>query len=422
MNVLSAKQILSIQDSNAKINIWEGAVRSGKTYASLWRFIRELTEGEKGAYAIICRTYRLFQENVLEQLKNMLGYQDVRHLVGRGQLNIFGKTIYVIGADDERAEAKIRGPTFVGAYVDEASIIPHSVFKQLVARCAIGNAKIFATTNPDSPYHWLYTDYLNDNVDVKSWKFQLDDNPKLTTIEKDYFNRQYRGLWHKRFILGLWVQAEGAVYGSFNDEEHVIDYSPHAAHTWILGIDYGTSNPCAFVLIGISSMGVGRYWVERVYYYDSKIHQRQKTDTEYAEDLSAFLKDVPVSAIYIDPSALSFKLELQKQGFQNIYEAKNDVKNGICQVDMYLNNGTLKICRQCTSLIKEFQSYVWNPKKQKIGLDEPLKENDHALDALRYALYSHFFGKDENRLTAQDLDRLYLQTRDGNNNLPHFFR
>lgn len=420
MNI-SPKQKESLKNSTARINIWEGAVRSGKTYISIWRFLKELSQGPEGEYAIICRTYDSFKRNILPQITRIIG-SDAKHYSGKREMHIWGKTIHVIGADDERAEAKLRGPTFAGAYVDEITIIPESVFKMLISRCAMGGARIFGTTNPDSPYHWLKRDYLTDNVDVISWQFTMDDNPELQDTEKEYLRRQYRGLWYQRFIEGKWVQAEGAIYDFFDEKIHVINSPPsHTAH-YFVGVDYGTTNPCAFVLIGYNPERFPNMWVEDEYYFDSKVRQRQKTDSEYADDLKNFIKFYNVQAIYIDPSAASFKLELQKQGFQNLYEAMNEVNDGIRFVSKYLSNGTLKICRKCTHLIQEFQSYVWDPKCLKTGEDKPLKQNDHALDALRYVIYSHFFGKDGQKLSAKDLDQAYAETRGVQPSLPSFFQ
>lgn len=406
MNPLSVKQALSLKESNAKINIWEGSVRSGKTYVSVWRFLKELTYGPPGEYCIITRTYDSFKRNLLPQITSKIGC-DAKYYAGKREMNIWGKHVHVVSADDDRAESKIRGPTFSGAYVDEVTIIPESVFKMLVSRCAMKDAKIFGTTNPDSPYHWLKRDYLENNPDVKSWKFTLDDNPELTDEERAYLRRQYKGLWYQRFIEGMWVQAEGAIYDFFDPELHVIDFPPGPPEFYICGVDYGTTNPCAFVLLGINRSRFPNMWVEDVYYYDSKIRQRQKTDSEYASDLQKFLTDRVVRAIYIDPSAASFKAELSRHGITNVYDAENEVVDGIRMVSNYLINGSLKICRNCEHLIKEMQSYVWDPKSQKTGVDVPLKQSDHACDALRYIIYTHFFGKAESRMTPKDLDRLY---------------
>jgi len=418
---LSKKQIESFTDSNARINIWQGAVRSGKTYISLLRFLKEVTYGPKGEYAIIARTYDSFKRNLLPQLTRLIG-ADARHYAGKRELVIWDKTIHVIGADDERAETKIRGSTFCSAYVDEATIIPESVFRMLISRCAMGGSKIFATTNPDSPYHWLKRDFIDDNPDVKTWHFTLHDNPELTQDEKEYLSRQYKGIWLQRFIEGLWVQAEGAIYDFFDTKYHVINFPPGRAEYYICGVDYGTTNPCSYVLIGVNKSKFPNMWVEDLYYYDSKVHQRQLTDTEYAEAFVRFTEHRPVKAVYVDPSACSFKLELSKHGVRNLYDAENEVLDGIRLVGKFINNGTLKICRQCEKLIKEFQSYVWDPKCQKTGQDKPLKVNDHALDALRYCLYSHFFNKETDHLTPREIDDMYAQAC-GNNqhNLPAQF-
>ena len=377
MTTLSDKQLFSLSDSDARINIWEGAVRSGKTYISLWRWLKELTYGLPGEYCIIARTYDSFKRNILPQLTRMIG-SDVRYWSGKREMVVFKKTIHIIGADDERAESKIRGPTFQGAYVDEATIIPESVFRMLISRCAMKGARIFATTNPDSPYHWLKKDFLTDNPDVKSWKFTLDDNPELTDDERDYLKRQYKGIWFQRFIEGRWVQAEGAIYDFFDTSLHTIDFPPSNAEFYIVGVDYGTTNPCSFVLIGINRSKYPNIWVEDCYYWDSKVKQRQKTDSEYADDLKHFIEGRAVKAIYIDPSAASFKLELGREGVMNLIDAENEVLDGIRLVSKFMSNGTLKICRKCDALIKEIQGYVWDPKCAKTGEDKPLKDRDHA--------------------------------------------
>lgn len=418
---LSYMQLLSLKESTAKINIWEGAVRSGKTYISLWRFLKELTkkqeEGAPKECCMVSKTYDSFKRNVLPLLVKMIG-SDVQYFAGKRELVIWGKTIHVVGASDDRAESKIRGASFYCAYVDELTIIPKEFFLMLLSRCAMGGAKIFATTNPDSPYHWVKTTLLTDNPDVKSWKFVLDDNPQLTEEDAEYLSRQYRGMWFQRFIEGKWVQAEGAIYDFFDPNLHVIDFPPGTAEYYIVGVDYGTTNPCAFTLVGVNKNKWPNMWVENLYYYDSKNKQRQKTDSEYAADLVRFISGKPVKAIYIDPSAASFKLELRRSMVDNLYDAENEVLDGIRLVSDYLNNGTLKICRSCDALIKEFQSYVWDSRSEKIGVDKPLKENDHALDSLRYALYTHFFGKSLSRLTPQDIDRSYREAVGGGYDLP----
>lgn len=291
----------------------------------------------------------------------------------------------------------------------------------LLGRLSISGAKLFGTTNPDSPFHWFKL-LMENNSDVKIFKFTMEDNPSLTQEYKDFIRRQYKGLWYQRFIEGLWVQAEGAIYSHFDDQLHVIDYPRSQASSYLVGIDYGTTNPCGFVLIGYNPDYHPNLWVEREYYFDSKVAQRQKTDYEYAEDLIDFISGLRVDAIYIDPSAVSFRIELQKRGIMNLFEAKNEVNDGIRFVAKYLETGTLKICRNCSNLLKEFQSYLWDPKSSKTGKERPIKENDHLLDSLRYCIYSHFFNKEDRPTTPAELERLYQETRGIKPNLPRFFQ
>lgn len=418
----SEKQIVSMAESDAKINIWEGSVRSGKTHISLWRWVKALQYGPDGDYVMVSRTYDSFKRNILKTLTEELCSANSKYYVGKREIHIFGKTVHVVGADDDRSESKIRGASFKGAYVDELTIIPQAFWLQLIARCTMGNAQIFATTNPDSPLHWVKTDYLSGNPDVKSWKFRLDDNPMLQQGQKDYLKRQYKGVWYQRYIEGMWVQAAGSIYDCFDAARHVIDYGPKQPQYSILGVDYGTSNPCSFVSIAINTNAYPNMWVEDEYYWDSKAEQRQKTDAEYAQDLIEFCKGKPIRSIYIDPSATSFRLELQKQGVNGLYEAENEVVDGIRYVSKFLNEGTLKICANCKHLLKEIQSYVWDPKGDKTGVDKPLKAHDHACDAMRYALYTHCHNKADGGMTAIELDNSWQQAIGGGQSLPSVFQ
>lgn len=417
----SPKQLLSIRESQAPINIWEGAVSSGKTFSSLWRFCGEARTGPEGAMAILTKTYDTFKRNLLPILREILG-KHVDYFAGKREIYLRNRLVHVIGCSDERAEQKIRGTTFAGAYVDEATLIPETAFKMLQSRLRVPNAKLFCTTNPDSPYHWFKKDYVDDNPDVKSWQFNMEDNPFITDDYKAYIKRQYKGLWHQRYIEGKWVQAEGAIYDFFTEKYDVIDSPLGNARYYTVGVDYGTTNPCAFVLVGFNPHAIPNMWVEDEYYYNSRVHQRQKTDAEYADDLAQFIKNRRVEAIYLDPSAASFRAALMKIGVENVFDANNDVANGIIYTGRKVANGSLKICRKCSHLISEFQSYVWDEKCLKIGIDKPKKENDHALDALRYVMYSHFAPKEDGESTAAELEKRWQETMGIEAQLPRQFQ
>lgn len=406
---LSSKQQETLSDSDARINIWEGAVRSGKSFSSLLRWLNYIQEAPAGNLIAVGRTATTIKYNIVEPILDLVG-GDAKYYIGKRELMLWGRQINLVGASDERAERIIRGSTYSGAYIDEATLIPESFWVMLLSRLSKPNAKLFATTNPDCPFHWLKTNYIDrkDELNLKLWKFHLDDNPSLTDEFKNSLKAEYQGLWYSRYIEGKWCLAEGTVYDFFDEKLHVIDDVYNAATYYIVGVDYGTTNPTAFTMIGYNPTQYPNMWVEKEYYYDSSKKNRQQTDTEFAEDLKAFVGDNVVKNIYVDPSAESFKVECRRQQIRNIVDAKNDVLDGIRFVSSLLTNGTLKVTKRCQNLIQEFQSYIWDSKSIHSGVDKPAKANDHCLDSLRYALYTHFGSQlgEENRLTKEKLKEM----------------
>lgn len=386
----SDKQVKCFLNCNSRINIAEGSVRSGKSFVLLLRFLEELKSGPLGQYVICGKSERTVLHNIIEPLQEITG-GIIRYNRGLGEFNIFGKKVYVVGANDERAEGKIRGSTFSGALVDEISIIPETFFRMLLSRLSVPGSKLFGSTNPDSPYHWLKTDFLDraSELDITIHKFRLSDNPSLTKSYIDSLTKEYQGLWNKRFILGEWVLAEGAVYDMFDDKRHVLAHPRTYAKYYVVGVDYGTANCFSAVMIGFNDSVRPYLWVEKEYYWDAKKEGFQKTDSEYCQDIHRLFGPYSPKLYYIDPSAASFEVECKRNKMPTT-QAKNDVLDGIRYVSSLLSNGDLAICKDCVNLRKEIESYVWDPKSVKLGEDKPLKQKDHALDGMRYALYSHF--------------------------------
>jgi PBSX family phage terminase large subunit len=417
----SPKQIESYIKSTKRLNFWEGSVRSGKTFMSIIRLIRAIQAGPEGDAMIIGVSRESLQRNILSEMCPLMGIPIPTPKTT--QIKLFNRTVYLVGANDERAQNRIRGSTLAIAYVDEATLIPKSFFRMLLSRLSKPGAQLFATTNPDSPFHWLKQEFLdNPELDKTMFKFRLSDNPSLTESFITELKKEYQGLWYKRYIDGEWVLAEGTVYDFFDEELHVIATPPGPAKYYIVGVDYGTSNPTTFSLIGYNPRYFPNAWMEKEYHYDSKKLNRQKTDTEYAEDLVAFIKGYNVEAIYIDPSALSFKNEMFRQGVSSIADADNDVLNGIRFTSQLLSNGTFKVCSNCRNAVREFQTYRWDSKVSERGEDKPIKEFDHQLDGLRYALYTHLKAELGDSVTSDDLDREYNKVMGVQQELPAFFQ
>ena len=253
----------------------------------------------------------------------------------------------------------------------------------------------FASMNPAHPTHKIkqWIDYAEQgDKNYYSLHFTLDDNPFVDEPYKERIRNSLSGLFYKRNYLGLWFLAEGAIFDFFEPKIHVLKRPPTCAEYWVAGIDYGTANNFACMIMGVSTgkytqSGVMR-WFEKEYVWDSKKNGRQKTNSEYADDVQEFLEPYGIRAVYVDPSAASFRLELQKRGI-HVVDADNDVLSGLTYMTSEMCKGSLFIHEDCKVLIKELESYVWDPKAAERGEDKPLKKDDHCIDAARYAFYTH---------------------------------
>ena len=396
---LFTEQRDSIFACTKRLNIWDGAVRSGKSVASVIAWLKHVMSGPRGEMYMIGKTVHALKRNIIGPMQEMLG-PEVHYSTSQGLIKLWGRKVHVLGANDERSEGKIRGSTSAGTYGDELSLWPENFFKMSTSRMSVNGAKFIGTTNPDSPNHWLKKDYLDRAKEIELARFQwsLESNKFLSSEYIDAIKREYTGLWKLRFIDGKWVLAEGAIYDMFHEDAHTFVEQRLVPDEYIVGVDYGTTNPCVFVLIGISHQSPKGpiCWAEREYYYDSRKTLRQKTDAQYADDMLIFIgqrehNKVPVGEIFIDPSAASFKLELSRQGAFQVTDADNDVANGIRTVGRLLHQGRFTLHREnCPRTVAEFPGYVWDAKKSARGKEEPIKSNDHGMDAIRYPLQSRF--------------------------------
>lgn len=396
----SPKALDFLENSTARLNILHGSVRSSKTINCTVRWLEYLVAGPPGDLAMLGKTTATLQRNVLNDLFDIVGPKNYKWINRQqGELRIFNRRIYCFGANNEDAESKIRGATFAGALCDEVNLYPQSVFNQLMARMSVKGAQCFCNCNPDSPYHWFYTDYITNDeiVDKKIWHFMMEDNLSLDPGYVETLKQMYTGVWYDRMILGLWVSAEGRIYDTFDPKVHMIDtdkfikMSGTSARSirWYVGCDYGTSTVMSWGLYAKLPSGV--VLKTREYYYDAQKRKTQKTDHEFAADFVSWLDGVVPYAVFVDPSAASWKTELMRRGYV-VLNANNDVLNGIRYVASRLNTSKYFIDKDCVNTEKEYSSYVWDPKAQIHGLDKPVKVHDHTCDTDRYVLYTDSMG------------------------------
>ena len=366
-----------------RINLLEGSVSSGKTWISLvlWAFWVK-TMPYDGLYMMCAKSLTTLKRNCLLLLQELVGENNFTFSVPAKEGQLFGRKVLFEGANDARSEAKIRGLTLQGAYCDELTQFPQDFYTMLLSRLRRPGAKLFATTNPDSPSHWLKTNYIDrkDELDFLDVKFLLDDN---TTLPADYvenIKREYTGIFYERFILGNWVLAEGLIYPMY---ENALEKPPEGdAEQYVLSIDYGTLNAFAALLWG--KYGDVWYAVDG-YYYSGRDKGTQKTDSEYADDIQdrfgRFGNEYVKLKTIVDPSAASFITELRKRGTFRVVPADNAVLDGIRETATAMQLGKIKINPELKFFVTELQGYVWDDSAAE---DRPVKIADHACDSCRY--------------------------------------
>lgn len=380
--------------------IADGAIRSGKTVSMALSFVFwAMTTFDNQNFAICGKTIGSLRRNVITVLKLMLrsrGFQveDKRSenllVITRGnKTNLF----YLFGGKDESSQDLIQGITLAGVLFDEVALMPESFVNQATGRCSVNGSKFWFNCNPANPLHWFKVNWI-DRIDSEESEkkkdllylhFMMDDNLSLSEEIKDRYRSMYAGIFYKRYILGLWVSADGLIYDMFAEENVITDSDipvgmlHHPLTRRYVAIDYGTSNACVFLDIYDDGQII---WVLHEYYYSGKEKGRQKTDYEYADDLITFANDKVIYYI-LDPSALSFKTELRKRGLR-VKDADNEVLDGIRMTATLFANKKLRIHERCKRLRAELQGYIWDEKAQQRGIEQPIKVNDHACDALRY--------------------------------------
>lgn len=390
--MISEKQqkIMAFPYSKYDALICDGAVRSGKTSIMMWSFVRWAMESFNGQRFGVCgRTVDSCTKNIivpftamgLAKEKYMIRWRrgDKVMEVRRGAVTNYFE---VFGGKDEASYTLIQGRTLAGVLLDEVVLMPRSFVEQALTRCSVDGAKLWFSCNPGSPQHWFYTEWIqrHEARNTLYLHFEMTDNPGLSQKTLERYQAMFSGVFYDRYIRGLWVLAEGLIYPMFG-EGCLVDNPPQGGRYYI-SCDYGTLNPFSAGLWcwdGKTATRVAEY------YYSGRQEQRHKTDEDYYTALEQLAGDKPVQAVIVDPSAASFIEVIRRHKRFPVRKAKNDVLAGINTTARFLQDGTIKIHRSCSACIREFGLYRWDEKTET---DRPVKENDHAMDDIRYFAYT----------------------------------
>lgn len=366
--------------------ICDGAVRSGKTLCTGISFIAWAMCRFTGVQLAICgKTIGSVRRNLLSEVVPVLrelGFV-CREKPSENQLIVtFGgreNTFLLFGGQHEGSAALIQGVTLAGILLDEVALMPRSFVEQACARCSVTGSKLWFSCNPESPGHWFYREWICKAEEKRALylHFTLEDNPGLSPEIVARYRSMYTGVFYRRFILGQWVMAEGQIYDFF-DDNYVQEIPEGPFSEYRVSCDYGTTNPASF---GLWAEHNGVWYRIREYYYDSRKEGRQRTDREYVDALKELTQGLPVTKVLVDPSAASFLQALRQSGFP-VEKADNQVLTGIRVTADLLKRRKIVICSTCQDAIREFGLYRWD--ETRTDRDTPVKENDHAMDDIRY--------------------------------------
>jgi PBSX family phage terminase large subunit len=373
-------------DAERDAIICDGAVRSGKTLCLGISFVAWACGMFCGqSFALCGKTVRSLKRNLVTTLLPALAEAgfSCKFKVGENLIEIgYGKNrnrFYLFGGKDEGSAALIQGITLAGVFFDEAALMPRSFVEQALARCSVAGSKFWFNCNPESPNHWFYREWIQkaEEKNALLLHFTMEDNPSLSRAVRKRYKSLYSGVFYERFVLGKWVATEGLVY-PFMTDAMFCDVPAGEFDEYAVSCDYGTVNPCSAGLWGRKG---GVWYRIDEYYYDSRRTGVQRTDEEHYAAIAAMCEGKKVSCIAVDPSAASFIEVIRRHGKFRVRKAENSVLNGIRQTAVALREGKIRICRCCTDAVREFGLYRWDEGRAD---DAPVKENDHAMDDIRY--------------------------------------
>lgn len=372
---LTEKQVEYLKNCSHRWNVKTGATGSGKSFLDFTTTIpkRILAARGEGLLVLLGNTRGTLERNILEPMRQWWP-GNVGMIRSDNTVEVFGKKVYALGADNKKHVSRIQGATFEYVYGDEVTTWSEDVFQMLKSRLRCEHSHFDGTCNPDNPEHW-FKKFLDSDADIYQQSYVIDDGvlpPKVVEeLKKEYSGTVY----YDRYILGLWRQADGLIY-KFG-EENIVDKVPESGEYYI-SCDYGTLNPFSAGLWCWNGRTATRI---REYYYSGRDERSNKTDEEYYVELEKLAGDLTVKSVIVDPSAASFIEVIRRHRRFRVQKAVNDVIPGIVTTARYIQDGTIKVHCSCKDAIREFDLYRWDDKASE---DRPIKENDHAMDDIRY--------------------------------------
>ena len=389
-------------DKLSRINLLEGAVRSGKTWISLIIFALWVAmQSSTATFLMVGKSLTSLKRNCLDLLQKLVGEKNFTYSLSQKEGVLFGHTVFLEGTNDTRAEGKIRGMTLTGAYCDEVTLFAEEFFAMLLSRLSEQGAKLFATTNPDSPQHWFKIKYINraDFLNMDITRFTIDDNPHLPAEYVEALKKEYTGVFYKRFIMGQWVVAEGACYPLFadNPESCIIDELPTDPRFVSIGIDWGGNRSLTAFVASVIHGNYDAITVIKDYHVEGRKGEidGNRVNTEFLRFIETIRKEypnIPIRYIFAD-SAEQYLINGLRQAITGMGlhlgdSKKNPIVQRIICANSLMNTGRFKVMRECKYVQDGLRSAVWDAKAAAKGKDERLDDFTSDIDVIDATEYS----------------------------------
>lgn len=393
----------------ARINILEGSVRSGKTWITLVVWALWVATMPKDAqYLMVAKTMTSLKRNCLDLLQSLVGEKNFRYNVSSKEAVLFGRTVYLEGVNDVRAEGKIRGMTLQGAYCDELTLFQEDFFTMLLGRLSLPGAKLFGSTNPDTPGHWLNKKYLKrEGLDLYQKKFLIDDNPHLDAAYVENLKKEYTGVFYRRFILGEWVVADGLCYQQFADdpERWLKDTADEGMEFISVGVDFGGNRSLTTFVATAFYKNFSKIGIIKDHHIagrkgDIDGDRVNREFIRFVKELQAEYK-APVRFCFADSAEQYLIAGLAKAtkaaGLSvSIGDStKSEIVSRIICMNTLLNTNRVFFLRRCGLVIDGMRSAAWDAKAAERGKDARLDDfssDIDIVDGLEYS-FSRFIPK-----------------------------
>jgi PBSX family phage terminase large subunit len=371
-----------------KILVASGAKRAGKTFILILLFLMLIARYENKGLSFIIggATQASIRRNVLNDMELILGKE--LKLDKTNAVTIFGNKVYCFDGAQSDSWKKARGFTAAGAFLNEGTALHDTFVKEVISRCSYPGAQVLIDTNPENPSHSIKKDYIDKNgqrldngrLNIRAFNFNLFDNDKLDPeYVESIVASTPSGMFTDRDIYGRWVAAEGVIYKDFNEKEHYIslkDFETKNIVKYFAGVDWGYEHFGAIVVMAEDYHG-------NVYLCEEYAYQHKEID-EWVKIAKGVKERYGNINFYCDTARPEHIVRFRREKLRAI-EAKKSVIAGIEEIASLFKTKKLFIVRERVKRFdEEINQYVWGTN------DEPVKEWDDVLDAMRYAIYTHY--------------------------------